>query len=317
MKRKILVVLTIYCMITAAILAQQWTITNDPANNRINIMGNGGGGIQSINGDKTLVQTLTGSGGITITDNGTGGHTIAGGGSFTQVNSDWNATTGVAAILNKPPLTYDGTESTFSSPLLINGTSSSVNGLVVSGTQSPLKLNSADGSRWFQIGTGNTSNPMLYSSTGTLGIAGSDTLNVGNLAGTGTRCVHTDASGNLSATTGDCAIAGSITAHEVNNSWNNIPGFFIAWTTGATCQTLNNGTPAGEVCSGNFTLPNGYRFNSTWYAVCSPGSAIGSPTLMVAAASDPTHIFYSIKQGTADQASVSGYNSLTCMAFGT
>jgi hypothetical protein len=72
----------------------------------------GGGGGNSIllqtdgvnNGSQSILNLKEGSN-ITVTDDGSGGVTItASGGGLPQVNSDWNSTSGVSEILNKPTI---------------------------------------------------------------------------------------------------------------------------------------------------------------------------------------------------------------------
>jgi hypothetical protein len=114
----------------------------------------------------------TGTGTTNITGNlaVTGTITGASGSVLPQVNSDWNATSGVAQILNKPPITYDGTTTSFGSNVTINSGGTGY-GLRINGTTTPLGIYSPDGSRNFQIGISNTTDPALYSSTGVVDFA--------------------------------------------------------------------------------------------------------------------------------------------------
>ena len=104
---------TIFCITTAVILAKQWTITNDPAKNRINIKGNGGGWIQSINGDKTPAHIINGANGLTVTTaNGT---TTIDGGTITTINNNLT----INGDLNVVNINASGTITT--NGLVVNG----------------------------------------------------------------------------------------------------------------------------------------------------------------------------------------------------
>jgi hypothetical protein len=86
---------------------------------KITISGGGGGGSILLqtdgvdNGSQTVLNLKEGSN-ITLTDDGVGGVTIAAsGGGTPQVNSDWNANSGVAQILNKPNLATVATSGSY------------------------------------------------------------------------------------------------------------------------------------------------------------------------------------------------------------
>jgi hypothetical protein len=85
----------------------------------VNIPSSGGGGSILLqtdgvdNGSQTVLNLKEGSN-ITLTDDGVGGVTIAAsGGGTPQVNSDWNAVSGVAEILNKPNLATVATSGSY------------------------------------------------------------------------------------------------------------------------------------------------------------------------------------------------------------
>jgi len=69
--------------------------------------------------------------------------------------------------------TSNGTQSVINSPLLVNAAVGGPPGVVVKGSDNPLQLWSPDGSRHFQIGIGNTTDPQLYSSTNIIGVSSS------------------------------------------------------------------------------------------------------------------------------------------------
>lgn len=85
---------------------------------RITISGGGGGSIllqtDGVNNGSQTVLNLKEGSNVTLTDDGVGGVTIAAsGGGTPQVNSDWNAVSGVAEILNKPNLATVATSGSY------------------------------------------------------------------------------------------------------------------------------------------------------------------------------------------------------------
>lgn len=85
------------------------TITGDgtPSDPLVAIGGGGGNSIllqtDGVNNGSQSILNLKEGSNITVTDDGSGGVTItASGGGLPQVNSDWNSTSGVSEILNKP-----------------------------------------------------------------------------------------------------------------------------------------------------------------------------------------------------------------------
>lgn len=259
-----------------------------------------------------------------------------------QVNSDWNAVPpNPAAILNKPPISSDGTTTNFTSSNgsqvvgitvpnagggnpSINSSTGTLNlgpNISVPGTVSAGAITSTGG---ITAGGDIHVTGEIYSasveSTGNINSGGNihatGLLGSANLTGSGTECASIGPLGNLGRMTCPTGGGGGGNAPTLTNDANGTTGGrFKAWATGQTCATTG---AAGNVCTGSFPIP-GTAFSGTYYIVCSggPGNSGGFPRLLYITPMTGSQFGYGITNGEANMAQISSYTVLYCMAFGT
>lgn len=159
------------------------------------------------------------------------------------------------------------------------------------------------------------SNSGVTSITPSIGISTSGPTGIVTIGNTGVTSISAGTGISVSGSTGAVTI-NNTAGGQVLNAATGTLGTFAIWQTGPTCQT----TAASEnVCSSVFNIPNN-PYRSSFFVTCSGGSiTTGSPTLVTAgsqAVNPVNQIFIAVMNGASNGAVVSGYNFLTCFAFG-